>query len=92
MGRVVDHHRRVASTCILVLGLTSTQLDYTWLGPTSGFPIHGSSLAGLGLNAKSNVAISSQELVPLISARVTLLCFKRAKGDEGLKFKAGNLM
>lgn len=65
MGRMMDHHRRVASTCILVLGLTSTQLDYTWLGPTSGFPIHGSSLAGLGLNAKSNVAISSQELVPL---------------------------
>lgn len=61
----MDHHRHVASTCILVLGLPSTQLDCTWLGPMSGFPVHGSSLAGLGLNAKSNVGISSQELVPL---------------------------
>lgn len=91
---MVDHHRPVVSICILVLGLTSTQSDCTWLGPTHGFLVRRSPLAGLGFNARSLCkAICGNVFTrgcAIDSAHVTLLCFKRAKAAESLKFKARN--
>jgi len=79
---VVDDRRCGASTCILVLGLDSTQQDCARLGPIHGLPIHRLSLAGHGLFAKSNVKISSQELVPLYPL---MLHHCSLKGQKQLK-------
>lgn len=80
---MVDHHRHVASTCILVLGLADTPPDCTRLGPIHGFLAHRSSLAGLGLNSWSLCEAIRRNVFTRVcaikSAHVTLLCFKRAK-------------